>query len=93
MSRQHILEQALAVAQEKGYRSMTKEDVAAAAWCSPSLVSYHLGSIEEIRKAVMHAAVMTGCPPVVAQGLAIRDPIAMAASDKVKRAAGVWLCS
>lgn len=92
MSQQYILDHALIVAQSKGYQNMTKDDIAHQAWRSQSLVSYHLGSMERIREAVMYEAVRVGCAQVVAQGLAMRDPIAMAAPDVVKQAAKEWLC-
>ncbi len=93
MSKQLILDHALIAASEEGYLNMTKARVAWAAWCSPALVAYHFGSVSAFRTEVMREAVRVNCAPVVAQGLAMRDPIAMAAPDDVKQAAKEFLCS
>lgn len=82
-----ILAVALAQAATCGYQNIERQKIADAAGVSPGLVSKYLGSMPEIKRRVMRAAIHTGCLPVVAQGLAMRDRQAMRASGALQRAA------
>jgi len=85
--RGHILEAALQVAQETGWRKMTREDIADAAGVACGLVGQYFGGMEALRSAVMKEAVHRGILPVVAEGLALRHSAALAASPALKRKA------
>ena len=86
-----VLEAAIRTASKVGWRRMTRADIAAEAGTSDALVSTRLGTMEAIRKTVMREAVKRSIAPVVAQGLAERNPIAMKASDELKAAARLAL--
>lgn len=72
-TRTHILKACLALAVKHGYRSITRDQIAAEASVHPSNVSYHLGTMIELRRHIMREAVRTECLPVIAQGLAAGD--------------------
>lgn len=82
---------ALRAAATSGWRTLTREQIAAAAGVSPALVSARLGTAEAIRRAVMRAAVRERCVPVVAEGLAARHPQALRADAALRDAAGEWV--
>lgn len=82
-----IMDAALSVAAEGHYRYMSREDIARAAECSPGLVTAYYGGIESLRDEVLREAIRRHRLPVIAQGLAARDPLADEAPDDVKREA------
>lgn len=88
-----LLTTALAVASRTGWRTLTRESIAAAAGVSPALVSARLGTADAIRRSVMRAAVRQRCVPVVAEGLAARHPAALRADAELRAAAGEWVRS
>lgn len=82
-----VLEGAIAAAVKHGWLNFTRQHVADGAGVSAALVHHYLGDMPAIRKVVMRAAVKRGLARVVAEGMAVRDPVAMKASDEVKEAA------
>lgn len=97
-SRQHprdratdLLHHAVAVAAEHGWENLTREAVAQRAGVSPALVSARLGTMENLRRSVMRAAVRDGVVPVVAQGIARGDKRAMAAGPALRAAVVEWM--
>ena len=83
----HLIDSALEVAKTEGYTRMTRDQIAAQAGCSTGIVSKYLGTMPAMRRTIMRAAVHGGVHAVIVQGLAVRDPHAMAASDTDKRQA------
>lgn len=82
-----ILRAALDVAPRVGYSKLTREDIARKANIPASLVSYHLGTMTELRRQIMREAVRTECLPVIAQGLAVGDRQARKAPAELKHRA------
>lgn len=82
-----ILAAALIVATRDGYNRMTRLDVAEQAQIPPTLIPYHLGTMPDLRRKVMREAVRVECLPVIAQGLAARDPHALKASEDLRQRA------
>lgn len=68
-----ILAAALRAAEKHGYQRITRETVAKAAGVSEALVTYHMGTMVELRRAIMREAVRAECLAVIAQGLTSRD--------------------
>lgn len=68
-----IMAAALAVAEAGNYRYMTREEIAAAADCSPGLISMHFGTMEQVRDEVMRVAIETRRPKIILQGLVAQD--------------------
>lgn len=85
--RAHILDTAVRTALEVGYLSMSREAIAERAQCSPALVSKYLGTMTELRRAVMRAAIAQGHSTIVADGVAARDRIALKAPAHVRQSA------
>jgi AcrR family transcriptional regulator len=82
-----ILAAALRVSVTVGYNRITRDDIALAAGCSPALVSEMFGTMTCMRRALMRAAVANAVLPVIAQGLALRDPHALRAPAELRAAA------
>jgi AcrR family transcriptional regulator len=86
-----LLAVALELAATRGWRSITRDDIAVAAGVSPALVSARLGTMDALRRSVMRHAVVQRCVPVVAQGLAVKDRQAMRADETLRAAAAQWV--
>jgi AcrR family transcriptional regulator len=88
---EQLLAVALRQAAAHGWRSITRESIAAAAGVSPALVSARLGTMDALRRSVMRAAVRERCVPVVAEGLALRDRHALRADTGLRELAAAWV--
>lgn len=86
-----ILNAALALAAKKGYLHITRQEIAARAKIATTLVSYYFKNVPSLRVALMHEAVVRQDYTVIAQGLAARDPIAMAAPVELRTSAALSL--
>lgn len=82
-----ILAAAVKVSAKEGYQRITRETIARAAGVSEGLVTYHLGTMPELRRAVMREAIRSACLPVLAQGLAARDRHAQKAPPELQKKA------
>lgn len=74
-----LLDVALKLAGRHGLTNLTREQIAEAAAVSPALVSARLGTMVALRRTVMRQAIARENLPVLAQGLAARDPYAVKA--------------
>ena len=86
-----ILAAALRVSITVGYTHVTRDAIALAAGCSPALVSELLGTMCALRRCLMRAAVANHVLPVIAQGLALRDPHALRAPAELRAEAAASL--
>lgn len=75
------------LAVKRGYMQVTREAIAAECEVSPALVSYMLGSAHQMRREILRAAVAKEIIPIIAQGLAMRNPVALRAPAHLVRAA------
>jgi AcrR family transcriptional regulator len=91
MLKQDILAAATRLAQVKGYRRVTREEVAESAGCVESTVSYHFGDMDAFRTAVVEYAVANEVLDVLADALASRHPAAIAAPEPLRRKAVRYL--
>jgi AcrR family transcriptional regulator len=82
-----ILAAAARLACTQGYQSVTREAVAAEAGVSPAVVSHRFGTMIAFRRSLMRYAVRKYVLPVIAQGLAVRDPHARKAPAEVQQLA------
>ena len=80
-----LMSAALRVAARKGYNVMSRADIADEAGCSPGLIPQYFGTMPQLRRKVMRAAVTRKDMTVLAQGLAAGDPHAKAAGHDDKR--------
>jgi hypothetical protein len=79
-----ILAAAVRLACDVGYTHVTRDAIALAAGCSPALVSEMFGTMCATRRVIMRAAVANHVLPVIAQGLALRDPHALRAPAELR---------
>ena len=80
-----IMLHALNLAVEVGYQNVTRDRLAFLAGTSPALISKYFGTMVQLKRAIMLAAVAKGNLTVLAQGLAAGDAKARAADAKMKR--------
>lgn len=74
-----LLEAALQVAEATGYVHLTRQAVADKAGVVPSLVTHRFSTMADLRRSVMRQAIKREILPIIAQGLAVRDPHALKA--------------
>lgn len=83
-----ILDAALYLAEKHGYQTVTRDAIAEEAGVSGAHVSGLFGTMAQIRRRVMRAAVQQKRYRVIAQGIAVHDPACgKLDADTVKRAA------
>lgn len=82
-----ILAAALALAPKRGYSNLTREEIAQKAGIPASLITYHMGTMPELRRQIMREAVRAKCLPVIAQGVACGDKHAMKAPAELRQEA------
>lgn len=79
-----ILEAAAQLAAERGYTNITRAEVAERAGVADGSVNNAFGTMDGLRDAVMQKAVADHHAGIVAQGLAARHPLAVAAPQWLK---------
>ena len=82
---------ALRLAREHGLANLTRDQIASEAGVASGLVSLRLGTMPAMRRTVMRAAVTQGVLEVIAEGLAHRDPHAMAAPLELRQQASALM--
>lgn len=82
-----ILAAAMKLARKHGYSTISREQIADAAKCSPATVSHVFGTMPQMRRAIMGEAIRLRDAHIVAQGIAIRDSRALKVDDDLRRAA------
>ena len=90
--RDRIMDAALRLAAAKGYKNWSREAVATAARVSAGLVNHYFGTMAALQTEVMREAVARELPGIVAQGLVYKDPVALAAPERLRKSAIKTLC-
>ena len=85
-----LVQAGLPLAEIHGFDKVTREMVALATNTSPGLLS-HYWTAPDYQTALMAHAVETEALPVIAQGLALGHPLALAAPEALRRAAAMFL--
>jgi len=85
--RAEILAAALIVAANGHYARMTRAQIAGMAGVAGPTVQHYLGTMSELREAVMREAVSRQCLVVIAQGLLAKDQHALCAPETLRRQA------
>lgn len=88
-----ILKSALELASNGHYTTITRDQIAEHADVSVGLVTRYFGTMVQLKRDVMRAAIRERMLPIVAHGLAIQDPHALKAPTHIKRQAAELLCS
>ena len=82
-----ILTHALKLCAAKGFRNVTRDNIAASAGVATGSVSYHLGDTRKLRAAIVAHAIEQKDLTVIAQAYADQHPLAVKADpDLVARA-------
>lgn len=69
---------------EAVYYRVTRDQIAEKAGIPPTLITYHCGTMADLRRDIMREAVRVECLPVIAQGLAARDRHATKAPEDLR---------
>ena len=90
--RLQIINGFITVAVKQGYQTVTREQVANELKVSPALVTrYFKDSMDILRDEVVNHAIATNNYKIVAQALAVRDPLALNASKSLREEAAALL--
>ena len=90
--REVIVRAALALAQNKNYKNVTREEIAGALNITGAAIQYHFKTMENLHRSVMRAACQLAVAGdeealrVVGQGIFAKNDMAMRVSDNVKQA-------
>lgn len=85
--RSAIIAAALRLAADKGYQTLTRDDVAAEAGVAAGSVNHEFGTVDNMRDAVIDAAVEERNLVVVAQAIVAGHPAARDAPADLKKEA------
>lgn len=82
-----IAEVALQLAGATHYQQVQRKHVAEALGVTPPAITYHFGTMQQLRRAVMRAAIAAENLGVIAQGLVSKDEHAKKAPEALRRRA------
>jgi AcrR family transcriptional regulator len=82
-----ILAAAVKIAETEGLMNITREGIAELAECSTGLVNFYFGTMVNLRRAIVGAAIHSENLAIIAQALAAGDKRAQRAPDNLKRKA------
>lgn len=82
-----ILGAAITLSKIDGYHKITRDNIADKAGISVGLVTRYFGTMTNLRRAIMRAAITQNIPEIVAQGLANKDNHARRAPPELRAAA------
>ena len=86
-----ILDAAVKLSEKHGYSNVTREQVANAAGCSVGLVSRHMGTMENLRRSIVSAAISQENLIILAQALVNNHPKALRAPQELRHRAALML--
>lgn len=84
-----ILATALQLANLKGYKRVTREDIASRLGIAEGLISYHFGTMKKLQHAMVERAVEGENLKLLGQALADRHPLMTKAPEALRRAAAL----
>lgn len=96
--RELIVITALALAQNKNYMKVTRDEIAEQLDISGPVIQHHFGTMKQLQRSVMRAACQRAAVGdenalrVVAQGLADNNSFAARVSDEIKKKASEAIC-
>lgn len=70
---EEIIDAAMRMSRLYGYREVTRKDIASAARCSEALVSSYFGTMTQLRRSVIRAAIDQRDLAILAQVIAAKD--------------------
>lgn len=85
--KEDILAAALPLAEQRGYATVTRNDIAKAARISGPTLHYHFGTMAQLRRDLMRYAIRKGSLRVIAQGVVANDPQALKLDGETRQRA------
>lgn len=79
-----LIDVALRLAVKGGLANVRRDHIAEAAGVSQGLVTHSLGTMIEMRRAIMRQAVAREILPIVAEGIVCKDKVALKAPAALK---------
>ena len=87
LRRKQILNVAVNLAKTKGYHKTTRDEIAKESGIAAGLVSHYFGTMVNLRRDIIRAAIAQEIPEIIAQGLANNDDHAKKAPKELKQKA------
>ena len=81
--KEQILDTAIELSIEHGYRQLTRRAVAKKIQCTQTLISHYYASIKDLREAVLNTAIEREVLPILAQDLTIGGVLTDTLKQKV----------
>lgn len=88
-----LLAAAVRLAEREGLANLRRDAIAVEAGVAFSLVTLRLGTMAQVKRAVMRDAIRNERLALVGQGLAMRDPHALKAPAELKDRAVQWIAA
>lgn len=85
--REEILNAAVRVAERDGFINMTRDNIAIAAGVSMGLVNHHFGTMVQLKRAVMRAAITREILCIIAEGIITKDKTALKVNEDLRKRA------
>ena len=85
--RDAVLTAAIELAMRDGFSNITRDGVAKLAGVGAGTVNLYYGTVPQLKRDVMRAAIKQQLLPIIAQGIAARDPRALRAPAGLQRQA------
>lgn len=82
-----IIEEALRLSADTHYAQVQRKDIAAGLGVSPQALTHHFGTMNQLKRAVMRAAVAQENLQVIAQGIVSQDEHAKKAPEALQQRA------
>lgn len=83
--REQILEAAIKLSIKFGYTKITRDKIAEATKTASSLIAKYYPRMQDVKNAVMEAAIKREVVEIIAQGLTLNDPRALKINKSIKR--------
>ncbi len=93
LRRAQILQAAMAVAVKVGYQKATRGMIASEAGITGGLITHYFGTMTQLKRALMRAAIQNETLEIIAQGLANGDDHARKAPAELKTKAATLLAN
>lgn len=75
IAKHELLLDAIALAEIHGYNKVTRDGIAAKSGVAMGTVTNQLGTMQQLRRAIVRYAVRTENLAIIAQAVALRDPL------------------
>lgn len=84
---QQCIDAALELARDKPYHEVTRNEIAEAVGVAGSVVQWHFGTVKQLRRQIMRAAIRAERLDIILQGIAVQDPHALRAPEELRNRA------